>query len=217
MRKARWISVIVLGLLFLDSGLSYGQFPFSRPKRAEKAKPAPGKVVAKTEAAAPMETVQLTASGFANLDDKDAKTARDIAEKFALEDAQKAVLSYFAEQGVPLDWKPPEKYIQEHLIKDRFVESQQHEEPVGKGEEVRLQIEINSKSYHDILKKDREFRTRGRLFSLAKGLAVLVALLGVVAGYFRLEDLTKGYLTSVLRVAAIGFVSAIVVLLLLLG
>jgi hypothetical protein len=57
--------------------------------------------------------------------------------------------------------------------------------------------------------KQRQDRAAGRQGLLARVLAGLVALLAAVACYLRLEDATKGYYTTLLRVAAVGFVALV--------
>ena len=47
------------------------------------------------------------------------------------------------------------------------------------------------------------------MFFLGKVLAGMVALLGGVAGYFRLEEATKGYYTTWLRLGVAGLASAV--------
>ena len=44
---------------------------------------------------------------------------------------------------------------------------------------------------------------------MVRVLAALVALLAAVACYLRLEDATKGYYTTLLRLAAVGFVALV--------
>jgi hypothetical protein len=65
--------------------------------------------------------------------------------------------------------------------------------------------------------KQRESRATHRQGVLARVLAGLVAVLAAVALYFRLEDATKGYYTTLLRVAAVTFIALIVAGLLVLG
>jgi hypothetical protein len=67
----------------------------------------------------------------------------------------------------------------------------------------------------EMIKLDREYRTQLRMFQAGKVLAALVAVLAAVAGYFRLDELSKGYYTGWLRLAAIGFAGGAVGLLLL--
>ena len=72
-----------------------------------------------------------------------------------------------------------------------------------------LRIGISSKDWQSLLREDRQVRSESRMLLLTKFLVGIVALLGAVAGYLRLEEMTKGYYTAWLRLAAIGFVSAV--------
>jgi hypothetical protein len=57
--------------------------------------------------------------------------------------------------------------------------------------------------------KQREARATLRQGVLVRVLAGLVAVLAAVALYFRLEDATKGYYTTLLRLAAVAFVALV--------
>jgi len=57
--------------------------------------------------------------------------------------------------------------------------------------------------------KQRQERATARQGVLARVLAGLVALLAAVACYLRLEDATKGYYTTLLRLAAVAFVTIV--------
>ena len=74
---------------------------------------------------------------------------------------------------------------------------------------VRLQIGITARDWQLMFQEDRQMRSESRMLVLAKMLAGFVAFLGAVAGYLRLEEMTKGYYTAWLRLAAIGFVTAV--------
>jgi hypothetical protein len=63
----------------------------------------------------------------------------------------------------------------------------------------------------------RDERARVRQMVLVRLLAGIVAILIAVASYLRLEDATKGYYTTLLRVVAVAFVAAVVAGLALIG
>jgi hypothetical protein len=89
--------------------------------------------------------------------------------------------------------------------------------------QVRLAVEVGEPQYQQILRQDRKYQEEQRKLRaqqrkqqvlqrqllLGKGLAGLIALLAAVAGYLRLDEMTKGYYTNWLRVAAVGFVGAV--------
>ena len=76
-------------------------------------------------------------------------------------------------------------------------------------DEVQLHVELAPQNYRKFLENDRQVRAQSRMKVLAKGLAGLVAILAAIAGYFRLEEATKGYYTAWLRLVTLGLVAAI--------
>jgi hypothetical protein len=89
---------------------------------------------------------------------------------------------------------------------------------------VLLRVEVAPRDLDDIKKKElehqqklRDERARARQMVLVRLLAGIVAILIAVASYLRLEDATKGYYTTLLRVVAVAFVAAVVAGLALIG
>jgi hypothetical protein len=62
---------------------------------------------------------------------------------------------------------------------------------------------------NEFLRKDRDHRVVQRQIYLGKILAGLVVFLTAVAGYFRLDEATKGYYSGWLRLAALGLVGIV--------
>ena len=58
----------------------------------------------------------------------------------------------------------------------------------------------------DLMQQIRNQRMGDRMLGLGKVLGVLVVLLGGVAGYLRLDEWTKGYYTTWLRLGVIGLI-----------
>jgi hypothetical protein len=135
---------------------------------------------------------------------------REDAEQMALENARRDVLKYFAEHNQPLEWQPTVEYIKRNLIKDlKVLPAEDLEEPLRRWVGIRLWIEIAPEKWQFILREDRRARSESRMALSGKVLAGFVAFLGAIAGYLRLEEMTKGYYTAWLRLAAIGFVTAV--------
>ncbi len=131
------------------------------------------------------------------------------AEQMALENARRVIVDCFAlREDHPLEWRPNLNYIHRYLIKKRDA-LEDSEEPLRGLQGVRLWIEIDRGKWDAMLQKDREVRSESRMVLLGKLLAGVVAFLGAIAGYLRLEEMTKGYYTAWLRLAAIGFVSVV--------
>jgi hypothetical protein len=127
----------------------------------------------------------------------------------ALENARMELLVEFAKRQQPLQWQPSLDFISK-LVKDpERLHAEDFGEPLQRVEGVRLVIEVSPTNWQKILHKDREARSESRMLSLGRVLVGLVAALGAVAGYLRLEEMTKGYYTAWLRLAALGFVTAV--------
>lgn len=135
---------------------------------------------------------------------------REDAWQRALENARTDLPGHLAEHDLALDWRPSLSFIRDKLVKGapEYLKEDFHE-PVGPAQGVRLQIGITTKDWEQMLQQDRQLRAESRMLVLAKLLAGFVAFLGTVAGYLRLEEMTKGYYTAWLRLAAIGFVTAV--------
>jgi hypothetical protein len=132
------------------------------------------------------------------------------AEQDALRHSQDELRAYLAELNHVLEWRPSLDYIDNRLVKDREpLRAKNFGDPLGTLQGMELRIEINPKDWQDMLRHDRLARADSRMQLLAKLLVGLVAFLGTVAGYLRLEEMTKGYYTAWLRLAAIGFVTAV--------
>jgi hypothetical protein len=105
----------------------------------------------------------------------------------------------------------------DHAAKPEFVKSKLRydysQEPgpkvEGVGETVRIvaKVEMTARVWHELAEMQRSARAEDRMDVVARGLAVLTALLGAVAGYIRLDEWTKGYYTGRLRLAVIALVA----------
>jgi hypothetical protein len=135
--------------------------------------------------------------------------SRDDAEIAALEKARRQILGHLAEEGVFLSWEPSLNDIR-GLVRDWKNMGKREVKALGREvDEVQLHVELAPQDYRKFLENDRQVRAQSRMKLLAKGLAGLVAVLVAVAGYFRLEEATKGYYTAWLRLATLGLVAAI--------
>jgi hypothetical protein len=143
---------------------------------------------------------------------------REVAATIALLRAREALEAYLATQTPRIRHMPSEEFISSHLVLKREAkELTESEDHLQKGRNVlRLELQVTDKDYTDMLvldweayEKTKEARIQDRVFILCKIMAGLVASLGAVAGYLRLEEATKGYYTAWLRLAAIGFLGAV--------
>jgi hypothetical protein len=174
--------------------------------RAEKKK-APDRLAARIELNSP-GTVRETweVSGYG--------TNPKEAEPMALQEAREKVLDYLAGQNPPFRWKPDLDYVQTNLVKGKKEQDAKVDIPGMK--EVILTVEMTEKTYNDMVEQDKKFRleerkeiSKERQTLLGKLLAGLLAGLVAVAGYLRLDEATKGYYTTWLRVASVALVATI--------
>jgi hypothetical protein len=136
------------------------------------------------------------------------KSSED-AEQDALEKAQGQVTTFLTNQNPPLDWAPPLNYVERLVTKRTAEEPEKILHEIGVTHQVRLDVELTAREYEHMRALDHKLRREHRLFWLAKVLALVVAVLAALAGYLRLDEATKGYYTTWLRLAAVGFAAAI--------
>jgi hypothetical protein len=136
--------------------------------------------------------------------------SKDIAEGVALVNARDKLEEYLKTQTPRINRVPSKDYILSHFLSDR-----QDREEKGKIR-VTFRMKVGEEQYQDMLREElrelkleREGLARERMSGLVKILAVLVAFLTALAGYLRLEETTKGYYTTWLRIGAISFVGAV--------
>lgn len=133
----------------------------------------------------------------------------------ALREAQAEIVAYLRNQQPPVDWTPPVDYIQLRLVKQPWQEEPKEFDGLGTMYRVRLRAEIGPVERSEMLERGRATRSEQRMLLLGKMLLGLVAVLGAVAGFLRLDERTKGFYTGWLKLAAVGFAGAVVVGLLL--
>jgi hypothetical protein len=201
MRTLRLMNLVILSLLV--SG-AWG-YAMGRPARKARWTPAPAaapRPLAVVQPRAVEKEPSWTFKGWGQ--------TREDAEENALKRAQEKILEYLAEQEQPLERPPNREYIKKNMVKELDPEpAQDFGNGVGELQGVRLRIETSARDWQYMLREDRRARSESRMLVLAKLLAGLVAFLGAVGGYLRLEEMTKGYYTAWLRLAAIGFVTAV--------
>lgn len=128
----------------------------------------------------------------------------------AQKDALERACAWLKDQS-GLDWSPKAEYLRERKMV-RFSESEdkEFEEPMGAMKVVKMQLEIGVDQARDIQKQVQQQRMKQRQKYSLLGLIGAVALIGVVGGYLRLEEATKGYYTRLLRFAAVGVLLVVI-------
>src|SRR5262249_9207341 len=135
------------------------------------------------------------------------KTLED-AHQEALREARAQLATWLAEHAPPFVWNPTAEYIEDRLVKEKLVEDKDFDK-TGPVKERTLKLELSTKDYREMVSKDRAARSNLRMIFLGKMLAGLVAVFGAFAGYFRLEEATKGFYTTWLRLGAVGLVAMV--------
>ncbi len=114
-------------------------------------------------------------------------------------------------------WCPPAEYLRDKgMIRtvgepdEKEFEFVKEAAKGGKVKVVTMQLEITADQARDIQKQAQNQRMKERQRYSLLGLVGAVALLGVVSGYLRLEEATKGYYTRLLRIAALSVLLVIV-------
>jgi hypothetical protein len=132
------------------------------------------------------------------------------AHDVAVETLTNNIASYLFQHGLT-DWRPSVEDIEELLKKN----SKQHVESTAFKEEgadelrhVTLEVEVNDRVIQKFQREARHQRAGSRMIGLGKGLGMLLALLIGVGGYFRIEEATKGYYTTWLRLTTVSFIAA---------
>jgi|SRR5579875_842181 hypothetical protein len=129
----------------------------------------------------------------------------------AQRDALKSACAWLKNQS-GLDWSPDPEYLLTHnMVQFGEPEDKKFEEPMLEGvwKVVKMQLTITDDQVRDFQKQAQHQRMKERQKQALLILLGAMGLLGVVGGYLRLEEATKGYYTRLLRIAAIGILVAI--------
>ena len=140
------------------------------------------------------------------------------AQQNARENARAWVQSYLDDRFPNLGWSPTAEYL-ERIGAVRVDPPKEVElKDLGQGYEAAAHIDVTDAKLSVMQEQVNEARDRvlepvrsQRHFLVGRILAALVAVFLVMAGYLRLEELTRGYYTTLLRLGA-GAVLALAVL-----
>ena len=128
------------------------------------------------------------------------------AENVALDQVCKEVGDYLVQNGLR-DWRPEVSDIRSFTIPIFRNKEATFEDPeLGKMQHVTVVVELTPKAIRDFQREARHQRAGDRMMAMSKGLGMLVALLVALGGYFRIEEATKGYYTTWLRLSTVGFI-----------
>jgi hypothetical protein len=130
----------------------------------------------------------------------------DVARELALEKARYSVEDYLQRNHPDIGWQPTiERLRKEGVV--RVDEPKQGNFAEKKGYEVTAHVDLTKLGKLQVdVDQAREQAQENAVFwrhlLLGRILAALVALFLIVGGYLRLEELTRGYYTTLLRVGA---------------
>ena len=138
----------------------------------------------------------------------------DEAYRSALEAAPDELVAYLRQQGISLELRPSLQDVKKLVERSDEITGP---DVGGMTRKVALHLRVAPERVAEMVRLDRVYRTQLRMIQLAKVLAALVAVLAAVAGYCRLDELTKGYYTGWLRLAALGLAGGAVAVLVLIA
>jgi hypothetical protein len=119
------------------------------------------------------------------------------AQQDAMNQARGRIVALLRERQPGLRWEPSENYLREsHLTRVLKHVPDQASDFLGPHHLVTLRVDVREADLRKMLQQDR---LQQRHLFTAKVLLALVALLAVLAAFFRLEDVTRGYYTRPLR------------------
>lgn len=122
----------------------------------------------------------------------------------ALDSAVWKVREYLVTRTPPIEWKPTPQFVRKRLVRKHTEEVKKFTSTGGIDmHQVNLKLTITAEDLRQIEQEDRKFHAEHRLWIVGRGLGGLVLLLGAVAGFIRLDELTKGYITWPLRITAL--------------
>ncbi len=133
------------------------------------------------------------------------KATPEHAVKEARRKLDATLSDWLAKAGLPRGWKPPRPLVESVV---RFQPIQETVKDYGTVYIQPVTLEL-SDAHRDAFIAAYERETAGRrLVLLAEVLVFVLICLGVIAGYIRADEATRGYYTNYLRVAAVAGVGA---------
>jgi hypothetical protein len=132
--------------------------------------------------------------------------SKELARESAIRAAVDKLHDYLLEQDPPVTQKPNTKFVRKLLI-DQLEKIEPSDEPImsrdGRPEQMyraTIALKVDAKDIRELRSQDRSSEALWILAGLG-GLAL------VVAGFFRIDAWTKGYLTSWLALGTVGAAS----------
>lgn len=197
MHMIKWMALVVA--LVVATNVSVRTQASSSKPRAKPTKPAP--------AARTVEKPETIVDGYGETAEK--------ARERALERAQERVEELLRERFDRLGWHlHPEQLDTDYLLRFNVIQPRGEPEPapVKGGEKMlvaRYRIELTPEYLHELVRVSQQDTVQQRHLLLSRLLVGILAVLLVTAGYLRLEELTRGYATKLLRLGVVVFLSLV--------
>jgi hypothetical protein len=136
-------------------------------------------------------------------------------EERALEDVRKQLEKELTEwleaHGVPRSWKPAARQIDAMILETTIKPVVKNEAPYkdyGKLYEAELRVDVSPQRIAGFTENYKHQLVQRRMVFLGGALAFILTCLGVISGYIRADEATKGYYTNRLRMLAAAGVGA---------
>jgi hypothetical protein len=197
MRASIIASLIILALLGL--GLR-GWIDEAAPPKAVAQETTNRAVAPSAEKAAPIWKASVD-GGY--------HTKREDAWDDALLAASRKFANFMEDKHPEIAWTPSPEFVRK-LVKSSREETQTPETVADSPllYRIHLDVELNAENQKEVEKAAREFHIQARMLFLGRWLGALILLLGGIAGFIRVDDWAKGYLTLPLRAGVIVLVVA---------
>lgn len=133
--------------------------------------------------------------------------SKDVARENAIEEAQKVVAKYLLARDRSVSFTPSREFILAKLKKGDVVytDLETSSSVIGVVYDAGLTLELSPQV-------EQYFRKAGRVTSGLWGVGCAMAAFLVIGLFFRIDEWTKGYLTTWLFFAAVGIISGLAVL-----
>jgi hypothetical protein len=131
------------------------------------------------------------------------------AKEDAYRSARDRLAAFMVDQGSPTGWYPRVQDIDKLKPELKKGSEDIDVSGVGKVKQVTLVLSMKPAQFRQFQHDASQLLATKRMQGLGKGMGLFLGLLTALAGYFRLEEATKGYYTAWLRMAALGFVAAV--------
>jgi hypothetical protein len=132
------------------------------------------------------------------------RASEQLARDEALLEAQNAISDYYGRRPNPVVYKPTLEWIEKKLVRDIKIQTVDFQEntdsSLGKFYLARATIELP-------VYLEASFRKSARIQHGLYGVAGMTGVFLVLAGFFRVDEWTKGFLTTWLVVGAAGLIS----------